>query len=84
MKSPEVLAFQRWHQSYIEKNEPGALNKILKEFYATVCKKDREDYKLEPLCSVYCYWLYRTEKEYKYLITLFVTEFKSWKQVLEG
>ena len=49
------LAFQRWHQSYIEKNEPGALNKILKEFYATVCKKDREDYKPEPLCSVYCY-----------------------------
>ena len=52
MKSLEVLAFQRWHQSYIEKNEPGALNKILKEFYATVCKKDREDYKPEPLCSV--------------------------------
>ena len=84
MKSLEVLAFQRWHQSYIEKNEPGALNKILKEFYATVCKKDREDYKPEPLCSVYCYWLYRTEQEYKCSITLFVKEFKSWKQVLEG
>ena len=41
MKSLEVLTFQRWHQNYIEKNEPGALNKILKEFYATVCKKHR-------------------------------------------
>ena len=29
-KSLEVLVFQRWHQSYIEKNKPGALNKILK------------------------------------------------------
>ena len=56
-----------------------------REFNATVCKKDGEDYKPEPLVwSVYCYWLYITEKEYKYLITLFVTEFKSWKQVLEG
>ena len=56
-----------------------------REFNATVCKKDREDYKPEPLvCSVYCYWLYITEKEHKYLITLFVTEFKSCKQVLEG
>ena len=46
-----------------------------REFNATVCKKDREDYKPEPLvCSVYCYWLYITEKEHKYLITLFVTE----------
>ena len=53
-------------------------------FDATFCKKNREDYKLEPLYSVYCYWLYIKDKEYKCSITLFVKEFNSWRQVLEG
>ena len=36
-------ASQKGYDESIEKYEPEALNKILEEFYATVCKKDGED-----------------------------------------
>ena len=40
---------QKGYDESIEKYEPEALNKILEEFYATVRKKDGEDYEPDSL-----------------------------------
>ena len=42
-------AAQKGYGDSIEKYEPEALNKILEEFYATVRKKDGEDYEPDSL-----------------------------------
>ena len=77
-------AAQKGHDESIEKYEPEALNKILEQFYATVRKKDGDDYEPDSLrVMVTAIDRYLTEKEYKYSI-IRDREFKSSKQVLEG
>ena len=77
-------AAQKGYDNSIEKYEPEALNKILEEFYATVHKKDREDYETDSLrVMVTAIDRYLTEKEYKHSI-IRDKEIKSSKQVLEG
>ena len=77
-------ASQKGYDESIEKYEPEALNKILEEFYATVRKKDGEDYEPDSLhVMVTAIDRYLTEKEYKHSI-IRDREFKSSKLVLEG
>ena len=77
-------AAEKGHDESIEKYEPEALNKILEQFYATVRKKDGDDYEPDSLrVMVTAIDRYLTEKEYKYSI-IRDREFKSSKQVLEG
>ena len=77
-------AAQKGYDDSIEKYEPEGLNKILEEFYATVRKKDGEDYEPDSLrVMVTAIDRYLTEKEYKHSI-IRDKEFKSSKQVLEG
>ena len=77
-------AAQEGYDDSIEKYEPEGLNKILEEFYATVRKKDGEDYEPDSLrVMVTAIDGYLTEKEYKHSI-IRDKEFKSSKQVLEG
>ncbi|KAL9987244.1 hypothetical protein ACROYT_G001519 [Oculina patagonica] len=77
-------ASEKGYDESIEKYEPEALNKILEEFYATVRKKDGEDYEPESLrVMATAIDRYLIEKEYKHSIIL-DKEFKSSKQVLEG
>ena len=77
-------AAQKGYDDSIEKYEPEGLNKILEEFYATVRKKDEEDYEPDSLrVMVTAIDRYLTEKEYKHSI-IRDKEFKSSKQVLEG
>ena len=55
---------QKGYDDSIEKYEPEALNKILEEFYATVRKKDGEDYEPDSLrVMVTAIDRYLTEKE---------------------
>ena len=57
-------AAQKGYDDNIEKYEPEALNKILEEFYATVRKKDGEDYEPDSLrVMVTTIDRYLTEKE---------------------
>ena len=61
-----------------------ALNKILRQFYATVRKKDGDDYEPDSLrVMVTAIDRYLTEKQYKYSI-IRDREFKSSKQAIEG
>ena len=61
-----------------------ALNKILENFYATVRKKNGEDYEPDSLRVMPTAMdRYQAEKGYKYSI-IRVREFQSSKQVLEG
>ena len=61
-----------------------ALNKILEQFYATVRKKDGDDYEPDSLrVMVTAIDRYLADKEYKHSI-IRDREFKSSKQVLEG
>ena len=77
-------AAQKGYDDSIEKYEPEGLNKILEEFYATVRKKDGEDYEPDSLrVMVTAIDRYLAEKEYKHSI-IRDKEFKSSKQVLEG
>ena len=77
-------AAQKGYDDSIEKYEPEGLNKILEEFYATVRKKDGEDYEPDSLrVMVTAIDRYLTEKEYKHSI-IRDKEFKSSEQVLEG
>ena len=68
-----------------EKYEPEALNKILKQFYATVRKKKGDDYEPDSLrVMVTAIDRYLADKEYKHSIIL-DREFKGSKpEVLEG
>ena len=76
-------ASQKGYDESIEKYEPEALNKILEEFYATVRKKDGEDYEPDSVrVNVTAIDRYLTQKEYKHSI-IRDREFKSSKQVLE-
>ena len=62
-------AAQKGYDDSIEKYEPQGLNKILEEFYATVRKKDGEDYEPDSLrVMVTAIDRYLTEKEYKHSI----------------
>ena len=84
VKVRKSWAAQKGYEDSIEKYEPEALTKILEEFYATVCKKDGEDYEPDSLrVMVTAIDRYLTEKEYKHSI-IREKEFKSSKQVLEG
>ena len=75
---------QKGYDESIEKYEPEALNKILEEFYATVRKRDGEDYEPDSLrVMVTAIDRYLTGKEYKHSI-IRDREFKSSKLVLEG
>ena len=77
-------ASQKGYDESIENYEPEALNKIVEEFYATVRKKDGEDYEPDSLrVMVTSIDRYLTDKEYKHSI-IRDREFKSSKQVLEG
>ena len=67
-----------------EKYEPEALNKHLEQFYATVRKKDGDDYEPDSLCVMdTAIDRYLADKEYKHSI-IRDRAFKSSKQVLEG
>ena len=75
-------ASQKGYGESMEKYEPEAMNKILEEFYATVRKKDGEDYEPDSLrVMMTAIDRYLTEKEYKHSI-IRDREFKSSKQVL--
>jgi len=77
-------ASQKGYDDSIEKYEPEALNKILEQFYATVRKKDGDDYEPDSLrVMVTAIDRFLSEKEYKYSI-IRDRQFKSSKQVLEG
>ena len=77
-------AAQKGYDDSMEKYEPEALKKILEEFYATVRKKDGEDYEPDSLrVMVTAIDRYLTEREPKHSI-IGDKEFKSSKQVLEG
>lgn len=77
-------AAQKGYDDSMEKYEPEVLNKILEQFYATVRKKDGDDYEPDSLrVMVIAIDRYLAEKEYKYSI-IRDREFKSSKQVLEG
>ena len=72
-------ASQKGYGESIEKYEPEALKKILEDFYATVRKKDGEDYEPDSLrVMVTAIDRYLTEKEYKHTI-IRDREFKSSK-----
>ena len=61
-----------------------ALNKILEDFYATVRKKNGEDYEPDSLrAMVTAMDRYLADKGYKYSVVR-GREFQSSKQVLEG
>ena len=84
VKVRKSWAAQKGHDESIEKYEPEALNKILEQFYATVRKKDGDDYEPDSLrVMATAVDRYLPEKEYKYSI-IRDREFKSSKQVLEG
>ena len=74
-------ASQKGYDESIEKYEPGA--KILEQFYATVRKKDGDDYEPDGRVMVTAIDCYLADKEYKHSI-IRDREFKSSKQVLEG
>ena len=75
-------ASQKGYDESIEKYEPGA--KTLEQFYATVRKKDGNDYESDGLrVMVTAIDRYLADKEYKHSI-IRDREFKSSKQVLEG
>ena len=75
-------ASQKGYDESIEKYEPEA--KILEQFYATVRKKDGDDYEPDGLrVMVTAIDRYLADKEYKRSI-IRDREFKSSKQVLEG
>ena len=80
----KTWAAQKGYDESIEKYESETLNKILKQFYATVRKKNGDDYEPDSLrVMVTAIDRYLIEKEYKYSI-IRDREFKSSKQVLEG
>ena len=75
---------QKGHDKSIEGYEPVALNKILQDFYATVRKKNGEDYEPDSLhIMVTAMDRYLADKGYKYSI-IRGREIQSSKQVLEG
>ena len=76
LKVSKYWTSQNGYVESIEKYEPEALNKILEEFYATVCKKygeDNEPYNLRVMVTATDQYV--TEKEYKHYLR--AREFKS-------
>ena len=80
----KTWAKEKGHDDNIESYEPAKLNKVLEQFYATVCKQDGSDYEPDSL-QVMVASLDRHLKEngFKYSI-LRDREFAESKQVLEG
>ena len=77
-------AEQKGHDKSNEGYEPVALNKILEDFYATLRKKNGEDYEPDSLrIMVTAMDRYLADKGYKYSI-IRGREFQSSKQVFEG
>ncbi|CAH3181190.1 unnamed protein product [Porites lobata] len=82
-ESDDIL-IQSLKENATNKNTLQSTNNWIKQFYATVRKKDGGDYEPDSLrVMVAAIDRYLTEKEYKYSI-IRDREFKSSKQVLEG